>query len=154
MRSMSLKGLTVAAAVVFTIMGAAVTESSAQNRRISERERQRIERLERQRQQNRRSRDNDRYGNDRYDNDRYGNNGRIYDNRSNRGGNSNAVNMGYQQGLIAGQYDRRKKKYNQSNVYRNTGSYPNQGDPSSADYAYRQGYLQGYNDGYNGTRRY
>ncbi|PYT01951.1 MAG: hypothetical protein DMF63_03715 [Acidobacteria bacterium] len=61
---------------------------------------------------------------------------------------------GYNQGFQAGQYDRRKRKYNQSNVYRDTGAYPNDGDPTSSDYIYRQGYLQGYNDGYNGTRNY
>ena len=55
---------------------------------------------------------------------------------------------GYEQGFLAGQYDRRKRKYNQSNVYRGTGSAPNSGDPTSSDYLYRQGYLQGYNDGY------
>jgi hypothetical protein len=56
--------------------------------------------------------------------------------------------------LLAGEYDRRKRKYNQSNVYRDTGAYPNDGDPTSSDYIYRQGYLQGYNDGYNGIRNY
>ena len=58
--------------------------------------------------------------------------------------------MGYQAGI----YDRRRGKYNQSNVYRDTGSYPNEGDPTSTDYIYRQGYLAGYNDGFNGRRNY
>ena len=61
---------------------------------------------------------------------------------------------GYQQGFLAGQADRRKGKYNRSNVYRGTGFYPNQDDPTSADYLYRQGYLQGYEDGYHGAVRY
>ena len=55
---------------------------------------------------------------------------------------------------MAGGYDRRKRKYNQSNVYRNTGAAPYSGDPTNYDYLYRQGYLQGYDDGYYGTRRY
>jgi hypothetical protein len=108
---------------------------SAQSRRELERERQRIERENARYQQNRRS------------------------NRSSRQADQRqslnpAYSSGYDYGLMAGQYDRRKGKYNQSNVYRNTGSYPNEGDPTSADYLYRQGYLQGYNDGFNGGRNY
>lgn len=67
--------------------------------------------------------------------------------------NANYI-TGYQQGMLAGEYDRRKKKYNQSNVYRGTGAYPTSGDPTAADYIYRQGYLEGYSDGFYGRRRY
>ena len=116
------------------LMLAANSDVSAQSRRELERERQRIERENARYQQNRRN------------------------NRSTRQaeqqiGNS-AYSSGYQYGLMAGQYDRRKGKYNLSNVYRNTGSYPNEGDPTSTDYVYRQGYLQGYNDGFNGRSNY
>jgi hypothetical protein len=108
-------------------------EASAQNRREIERERQRIEREQRR------------------NNQRRNNRGTVYTRRE----VSNAYFVsGYQQGLQAGEFDRRKRKYNQSNVYRNTGSAPNSGDPSSGDYIYRQGYLEGYNDGFNGRRNY
>lgn len=130
--------ITVLSAVVFAIAGLFAADANGQTRRQIERERQRMER-----QQQRYERE--RYRNGRYDNDRY---------NSRSAGLNNAVTMGYQQGLIAGEFDGRKRKYNQSNVYRNTGSAPNSGDPTSYDYLYRQGYLQGYDDGYYGRRRY
>ena len=64
------------------------------------------------------------------------------------------VLQGYEQGLRAGQNDRRRGKLNASNVYRNTPARPYSGDASSADYLYRQGYLEGYQDGYYGRIRY
>ncbi|HKP69246.1 MAG TPA: hypothetical protein VJV05_08180 [Pyrinomonadaceae bacterium] len=60
--------------------------------------------------------------------------------------------QGYEQGYLAGVSDARRKKYNRSNVYRETGSAPNLGDPTSSDYIYRQGYLAGYEDGYHRRR--
>ncbi len=138
MKVRSISKITVLSAVVFAFSGLFAGEANGQTRRQIERERQRIER---QQQRN----DRERYRNGRYDNDRYD---------SHSAGLNNAVSMGYQQGLIAGEWDRRKRKYNQSNVYRNTGSAPNSGDPTNYDYLYRQGYLQGYNDGYNGRRSY
>jgi len=63
-----------------------------------------------------------------------------------------AVNAGYQQGLNAGQRDRSRNKYNQSNVYR--GTSPNPDDINQYEYNYRQGFLEGYEDGYRGQRRY
>ena len=137
MKVRSITKITVLSAVVWAFAGLFAGEANGQTRRQIERERQRIERQQRN--------DRERYRNGRYDNDRY-------DSRST--GLNNAVSMGYQQGLIAGEWDRRKRKYNQSNVYRNTGSVPNSGDPTNYDYLYRQGYLQGYNDGYNGRRSY
>jgi hypothetical protein len=127
------------------IFVAANVDANAQSRREIERERQRIER-ENARYQRQRQRQQDQYRGDR-------NNSRVGARTEQRVNNANYSN-GYQQGLLAGQYDRRKRKYNQSNVYRDTGAYPNQGDPTSSDYIYRQGYLQGYNDGYNGQRNY
>ena len=113
---------------------------SGQSRREIERERQRIERenarYERERRRNRNWR-----------------NPVVTRRTEQRISNANYAN-GYEQGLMAGQFDRRKGKYNNSNVYRDSGSYPNQGDPTSSDYIYRQGYLQGYNDGFNGIRNY
>ena len=124
------------------IFVAASVDVSAQSRREIERERQRIERENARYQRQQR---------ERYNRNRNGS--RVTARTEQRVNNANYSN-GYQQGLLAGQYDRRKRKYNQSNVYRDTGSYPNQGDPTSSDYIYRQGYLQGYNDGYNGVRNY
>ena len=119
-------------AVMLVFLGS--SDVSAQSRREIERERQRIEReRERYRRSNR--------------------NSGVTRRMENRINNANFTN-GYNYGFMAGQYDRRKGKYNQSNVYRDTGSYPNDGDPTSSDYIYRQGYLEGYNDGFNGRRNY
>ena len=120
---------------------AASADVSGQSRREIERERQRIDR------------ENERY--QRAQQRRYRTQRRPEAQRASvqRIANANYI-TGYEQGLMAGQFDRRKGKYNQSNVYRDTGSYPNQGDPTSNDYIYRQGYLQGYNDGFNGVRSY
>ena len=124
------------------IFAALNVDANGQSRREMERERQRIQR------------ENDRY--ERQRQDQYGGNqnGSRVSARTEQRINNSSYSNGYQQGLIAGQYDRRKRKYNRSNVYRDTGAYPNQGDPTSIDYIYRQGYLQGYNDGYNGLRNY
>ena len=138
MKIRSIRKFTVLSAFVFAFAGLFAAEADGQTRRQIERERQRIERQQQQ------------YERERYKSGRYNNDG--YNSRS--AGLNNAVSMGYQQGLIAGEFDRRKKKYNQSNVYRNTGSIPNSGDPTNYDYLYRQGYLQGYDDGYYGRRRY
>jgi hypothetical protein len=137
----NLKRTAFAAVFGLAVLMAASSDVNAQSRREIERERQRIER------------ENARYRNDqrRYRNNR--NDSGVSRRTEQRVANDNYTN-GYQQGLIAGEYDRRKRKYNQSNVYRYTGEYPNDGDPSSSDYIYRQGYLQGYNDGYNGIRNY
>ena len=114
---------------------AGISDVNAQSRRDIERERQRIEReerrLEKQRGRNRQS-----------------GVGRVTERRVD---NAN-YNTGYQQGFLAGQFDGRKRKYNQSNVYRGTGTAPNDGDPTSSDYIYRQGYLRGYEDGFHGRR--
>jgi hypothetical protein len=132
--------LLVAAAGLVMLL-AASSDVSGQSRREIERERQRIER------------ENQRY--QRADRRRYRAQRNPQAQRASVQQIANANYLtGYEQGLMAGQFDRRKGKYNQSNVYRDTGSYPNQGDPTSNDYIYRQGYLQGYNDGFNGVRSY
>lgn len=116
------------------------SEANAQSRRELERERQRIERenqrLERQRRNRRTNRQS----------------GAIP--RVERQINNANFQNGYHYGWMAGEYDRRRGKYDQSNVYRGTEAYPNEGDPTSSDYIYRQGYLQGYNDGFYGRRNY
>jgi hypothetical protein len=119
------------AALVLLLVGSG--EANAQSRREIERERQRIEREQR-----------------RYERQRGTRVSRATENRI----HNSAYSTGYEQGLLAGEYDRRRGKYNQSNVYRGTGSAPNGGDPSSTDYVYRQGYLQGYSDGFSGRRNY
>ncbi|MEP7149444.1 MAG: hypothetical protein ABI857_11235 [Acidobacteriota bacterium] len=135
------KGILTAGFGLAILIGANV-DATAQSRREIERERQRIEREDARYQRERQRRNR---------NDR---NGPVVTRRTEqRVANANYSN-GYQQGLLAGEYDRRKRKYDQSNVYRETGSYPNDGDPTSSDYIYRQGYLQGYNDGFNGIRNY
>ena len=123
--------------VGLVVMLGANSNVSAQSRRELERERQRIER-ENARQNRQRS---------------YRNNSQSTAQAEQRLANSTYA-TGYDQGLMAGQYDRRRGKYNRSNVYRDTGAYPNGGDPTSTDYIYRQAYLQGYNDGFNGRRNY
>jgi hypothetical protein len=139
MRSLfSIKKIALTAAFGLALVVLATVDTSAQSRREIERERQRIER------------ENARYQRDQR---RNRNNSGVSRRTEQRVANANYAN-GYEQGILAGQYDRRKRKYNQSNVYRNTGSYPNDGDPTSSDYIYRQGYLQGYEDGYNGIRNY
>lgn len=149
MRSIGLKHLAITGFLGSLLLVAGASEANAQSRREIERERQRIERQQRRanrdvRRQQRQNRDDGYYGNDRdY------RNGSVYNGRYNRA----ALDQGYQVGYAAGQRDR-GKKYGRSNVYRNTGSYPTNGDPSSADYLHRQGYLQGYEDGYYGRRNY
>jgi len=117
------------------------SDVNGQSRREIERERQRVARenarLEQERQRS-------------YRNNRQPRAGARLERRID---NANFTN-GYNYGYMAGEYDRRKGKYNQSNVYRDTGSYPNSGDPTSSDYIYRQGYLQGYADGFNARRNY
>ena len=118
----------VAMAIAMTIMIWGISDASAQSRREIERERQRVAR-DRQ-QQTRQNRPT-----------------------MNRREFANAYfQSGYEPGYLAGSNDRRRGKYNRSNVYRDTGSYPNQGDPTSGDYIYRQGYLAGYDDGFYGGR--
>ena len=133
------KNLTLAVFVGGFVVLAGQTDVSAQSRRELERERQRIER------------ENARYP--RSQDRTYRNDDRSTRRAEQRIANSTYA-TGYDQGFMAGQFDRRKGKYNRSNVYRDTGSYPNAGDPTSADYIYRQAYLQGYNDGFNGIRNY
>jgi hypothetical protein len=137
----NIKKIAIAATFGLAVLIAGSSEVSAQSRREIERERQRIER------------ENARYRNDQRRNRNPRNASGVSRRTEQRVANANYTN-GYQQGLLAGEYDRRKRKYNQSNVYRDTGAYPNDGDPTSSDYIYRQGYLQGYNDGYNGIRNY
>lgn len=152
MRSIGLKHLAITGFLGSLLLIAGASEANAQSRREIERERQRIERqqrranrdVRRQQRQDRDYRDDGYYGSDRdY------RSGSVYNGRYNRA----ALDQGYQVGYAAGQRDR-GKKYGRSNVYRNTGSYPTNGDPSSADYLHRQGYLQGYEDGYYGRRNY
>jgi hypothetical protein len=120
-----IKGIGAGLAIVFMLLIVGSSEVSAQSRRNSERERQRAEREQRR-------------------------NDRVTERRVT---NSNYI-TGYQTGVLAGEFDRRKNKYNQSNVYRGSGPYRSAGDPTGQDYVYRQGYLEGYNDGFSGRRKY
>jgi hypothetical protein len=118
--------------LVIVFVGTVVV--NAQSRREIERERQRqIQRYERQRRSD------------------------VYIDRSERLPNRTVNTLllqGYENGLRAGRMDRSRGKFNASNVYRNTPARPYNGDSSSADYLYRQGYLEGYEDGYYGRLRY
>ena len=149
MRSFSVKSLSVMAGLVFAVVITTATDTVAQSRREIERERQRIER----------QRQNDARQNQRRDQQVRRNQSNVYSDRAQggrvtRAGVNATVYQGYQQGLLAGQADRRANKYNRFNVYRNTGSAPNSGDPTAYDYLYRQGYLEGYEDGFRGGVRY
>ncbi len=134
MRSFRFFSVVWAIAIGFGIVFFSSTNVDAQSRREIERERQRqIQRYERQRR-------ND-----------------VFTNRSSRLPNRTVNTLllqGYENGLRAGRMDRSRGKFNASNVYRNTPSRPYNGDSSSADYFYRQGYLEGYEDGYRGRIRY
>jgi hypothetical protein len=170
MRSLNLKNIAAGLGLGLAFLAGSAIDAQAQSQREIQRqieareaaERQQYEyqrqQYEYQRQQQRNARRNSRYR-DRNDNGRYyGGQQSVEDLSYFPGTPRQAMNatlrQGYSQGLMAGQFDARKKKYNQSNVYRNTGSRPNSGDPSGADYLYRQGYLEGYEDGYYGRRRY
>lgn len=134
-----IKKILVGAGIAMVVFVAGADDASAQTRRQIERERQRIER------------ENARYRRER---ERQYRNGSVVTRRTEqRVNNANFMN-GYQQGLMAGEFDRRSGKYNRSNVYRGSGTSPNDGDPTSSDYIYRQGYLQGYEDGFRGVRNY
>ena len=133
MTILRLKKLTFVAFVASVLLLIGSSDVNAQSRRELERQRQRIEREQRQIERERRS------GSYR---------------ATERRINNSSYNSGYDQGFLAGQYDRRRGKYNQSNVYRGTGSAPYSGDPTSLDYLYRQGYLKGYDDGYYGRPNY
>jgi hypothetical protein len=154
--------LGIGAVGVALLIGSAL-DSSAQSRRDVERERERYERQQeaiarqnarRERERRQRIREGRRSDDPYYNGGGYYNDGDPYYRGSVRGAVNATVLQGYQQGLMAGQNDGAKRKYNRSNVYRNTGSAPNLGDPTSWDYLYRQGYLEGYEDGYYGRRRY
>jgi hypothetical protein len=136
------------AGLVFGMVVMTATDTRAQNRREIERERQRIERQRENyaRQNQRRNQQVRRNRSEVYN--------RADDGRVTRAGVNATVYQGYQQGLLAGQADRRANKYNRFNVYRNSGSQPNSGDPTAYAYLYRQGYLEGYEDGFRGRVRY
>ena len=137
-----IRTMVIGAAIGMTILIAGSNDVSAQTRREIERERQRIEREQQRIDRQRRNR---------YRNDR---DASVSSPQYQRRIENAHFMQGYQYGIMAGEYDRRKGKYNQSNVYRDTGSYPNSGDPTNTDYMYRQGYLQGYEDGFYGRRNY
>jgi len=141
MKLSNLKNVLIGGAIGLVMIVVASMDVNAQSRREMERERQRIER------------DNARYQREQRRNRTSRNEPTVSRRTEQRVANANFEN-GYQQGALAGEYDRRAGKYNRSNVYRDSGSNPNEGDPTSSDYIYRQGYLQGYNDGYNGIRNY
>src|SRR5687768_10986779 len=132
MKRMNLGGLALAATMLGVVILGSANDAGAQTRRQIERERERAER-QYERSQKRREREVRSRGS--YD-DRYTSRGST---PTTRAGSNNAVSLGYQQGLLAGQTDRRDRKYNRFNVYRNSGSAPNSGDPTSYDYLYRQG---------------
>jgi len=141
---------------LMALLGTSET-ANAQTRRQVRRQRQQVIRQQQrairqqQRQVRRQIRQNNRY--------RVYRNGRYYE-TDNRGAEllRRAVNLGYQQGVRAGQYDRnhrRRSSYNNSSIYR-SGTYGYQNYVSSSQYQYyfRQGFLRGYQDGYNSRYRY
>lgn len=137
----NIKSIVLAGVVAMMLMVVGSSDASAQTRRDIERERQRI------------ARENARFERERQRRYQRNNRGAVSRRVERRINNANFAN-GYNYGFMAGEYDRRRGKYNQSNVYRDSGGYPNEGDPTSSDYIYRQGYLEGYNDGFYGRRNY
>jgi flagellar biosynthesis/type III secretory pathway protein FliH len=86
-------------------------------------------------------------------------NGSYY-NTDNRGAEllRQAVNRGYQQGVIAGRNDRSRRRsmgWNNSSMYR-SGNYGYQSYVDSSQYRYyfQQGFERGYQDGYNSRYQY
>ena len=134
MKSSRILNLISIAAFGLIVLVAGSVETSAQSRRDIQRERQRQQ---------------ERYDRQRY-NDRYRERNTRLPNRT----VNTLLLQGYENGLRAGRMDRSRGKFNASNVYRNTPSRPYNGDSSSADYLYRQGYLEGYEDGYRGRIKY
>jgi hypothetical protein len=98
--------------------------------------------------------DNDDYRNGDYRNRRGGNNGGYYDQAEVR---RQAVSIGYQEGLRAGQDDRasgRGYSLENHNTYRDaTAGYNNSyGDVNFYRTNFRQGFRQGYDEGYRNSR--
>jgi hypothetical protein len=147
MRSFNIKKLAGIAALGFAIVSAGAVSSNAQTWRQSEKDRQRIIKQQQKIAKQNAKREQERLRRERRD-DRGYTTGTVFGNNGRIGSMREATNSGYQQGLQAGQYDRRKHRYNQSNVYRDSTWH---GDPTGWDYYYRQGYLQGYQAGYNGS---
>lgn len=144
------KAFTAALFAAAVILGTAGV-TSAQWRSRDDRERERIER-----QREREYRQQQRAYNDRY---RVYRNGSYYETDS-RGAEllRQAVNRGYQQGVIAGRNDRRygrRSYYYDSSTYRN-GNYGYQRYVDSSQYRYyfQQGFERGYQDGYNSQYQY
>jgi flagellar biosynthesis/type III secretory pathway protein FliH len=107
-------------------------------------------------QQQKYARQQQRAQNDRY---RVYRNGQYY-NTDNRGAEllRQAVRNGYEQGVRAGQADRRGRRggqWNNNSMYR-SGNYGYQSYVNSSQYQYyfRQGFERGYQDGYNSRQQY
>jgi len=143
------KALTAAVFAGAVILGTTEVTNAQWRSRDYQREQERIERQREARQQAR------------YNQNRY----RVYRNGSyystdNRGAEllRQAVNRGYQQGVVAGRNDRR---YGRSSGYRNmsiyrSGNYGYQSYVDSNQYRYyfQQGFERGYQDGYNSRYQY
>jgi flagellar biosynthesis/type III secretory pathway protein FliH len=145
------KALTAVVFATAVILG--TTEvTNAQWRSQDRRERERIER-----QRESEARQQERYYNNRY---RVYRNGSYYTTDS-RGAEllRQAVNRGYQQGMIAGRNDRLNRRsssyYYNSNIYR-SGNYGYQSHVDSSQYRYyfQQGFERGYQDGYYSRYQY
>jgi hypothetical protein len=142
MSGLDLRKMVIAGVIGLMVFIIGSSDATAQSRREIERERQRIarENARIQRERQRRYQRQDR--------------ATVVTPQMERRVNNANYSTGYTYGYMAGQNDRRRGKYNLTNVYRDTGPYRNDGDPTHTDYIYRQGYLQGYNDGFNGVRNY
>lgn len=137
-------------ALVFSI-AVILGTTEVTNAQWSTRDQRERERMERQREREARQDRRDRY--------RVYRNGSYY-NTDSRGAEllRQAVNRGYQQGLVAGRNDRRYGRngyYYNSSVYR-SGNYGYQRYVDSSQYRYyfQQGFERGYQDGYNSRNQY
>lgn len=146
--------LAVSAFAVVAILGMSDVASAQwnnQNQRQQEKIYKQQQKIQRQQEKMNRQAYNNRY--------RIYRNGTYY-NTDNRGAEllRQAVNRGYQQGLIAGRNDRmgrRSMGWRNSNVYR-SGNYGYQSYVDSSQYRYyfQQGFERGYQDGYNSRYQY
>jgi flagellar biosynthesis/type III secretory pathway protein FliH len=146
--------LAVGAFAVVAILGTSDVASaqwSNRNQRQQEKIYKQQQKIQRQQEKLNRQSYNNRY--------RVYRNGSYY-NTDNRGAEllRQAVNRGYQQGLMAGRNDRsgrRGMNWRNSRVY-NSGNYGYQSYVDSSQYRYyfQQGFERGYQDGYNSRYQY
>ena len=139
------------------LLGTSVA-ANAQNRKQIRKQQQKIEKQQQKvyKQQQKLAQQQQKLQNRQY---RVYRNGSYYQ-TDNRGAEllRQAVNRGYQQGVIAGRNDRNSRRgssYNNSQIYRSGNyGYQNYVDSRQYQYYFQQGFERGYQDGYNSRSQY